>query len=136
MHAEDLLVNDSRNRETVEAIGKGLPQLDIVASLALVVETIDSIDASAFVVTAKDEEVLGILDLIGQQQTDGFERLLSSIDVISQKQVVGLRRELTILEKAQQVVVLAMNVTFSVGPKFNFVVSRIQTVRNDVVFPK
>ena len=112
MHAENLLINDGSNGEAVEAVRKRLPELHVVATLALIVETVDTIDASAFVVTAKDEEVLGVLDFVGQQQTDRFERLLSSIDVISQKQVVGLRGELTILEQAQQIVVLAVNITF------------------------
>jgi hypothetical protein len=31
VHAKDLLVNDRRNGEAVEAVGKGLPQLDAVA---------------------------------------------------------------------------------------------------------
>lgn len=38
MAAEDLLVDDGGNRQTVEAVGERFPQLDVVASLALVVE--------------------------------------------------------------------------------------------------
>ena len=38
MHAEDLLVNDGRNRQTVEVVRKRLPKLDVVSSLALVVK--------------------------------------------------------------------------------------------------
>lgn len=34
VHCEDLLVDDSRNGETVEAVGKSLPELDVVATLA------------------------------------------------------------------------------------------------------
>jgi hypothetical protein len=34
VHREDLLVDDGGNRKTVEAIGKGLPELDVVASFA------------------------------------------------------------------------------------------------------
>lgn len=67
MHCEDLLVDDCRNGQAVEAICKGLPQLDVISSLALVVETIDSVDRSAFMVATQDEEVLGIFDLVGEQ---------------------------------------------------------------------
>ena len=41
MHGEDLLVDDGGNWEAVEAVGKGLPELDVVSSLALVVEAVD-----------------------------------------------------------------------------------------------
>lgn len=72
VHGEDLLVNDSSNGETVEAVGEGLPKLDVVSTLALVVETVDTVDGSTLVVAAQNEEVLGILDLVGQQQADCF----------------------------------------------------------------
>jgi len=38
----------------------------------LVIEAIDTIDAGAFVVAAEQKEVLGIFDLIREQQTDCF----------------------------------------------------------------
>jgi hypothetical protein len=34
VHGEDLLVNDSSDWQTVEAVGKGLPQLDVVTTFA------------------------------------------------------------------------------------------------------
>lgn len=34
MATEDLLVDDGGHRQTVETVGEGLPQLDVVASLA------------------------------------------------------------------------------------------------------
>ena len=44
MHGEDLLINDGGNGQAVEAVGEGLPQLDVVSSLALIVETVDAVD--------------------------------------------------------------------------------------------
>lgn len=67
MHGEDFLINDCRDRKAVETISKGLPQLDIIPSLALIVETIDSVDGGTFVVAAKDEEVFRIFDLICEE---------------------------------------------------------------------
>ena len=64
MHGEDLLVDDGRNRQAVEAIGESLPQLDVVPPLALIVEAVDTVDRSALVVSAKDEEVLRVFDLV------------------------------------------------------------------------
>lgn len=34
VHGEDLFINDRGNRQTVEAIGKSLPELDVITSLA------------------------------------------------------------------------------------------------------
>jgi hypothetical protein len=65
VHCEDLLVDDCCNRQAVEAISKRLPQLDIVPSLALIVEAIDTVDGGAFVIATQDEEVFGIFDLVG-----------------------------------------------------------------------
>ena len=44
MHREDLLIDDCSNGQAVEAVGKGLPQLDVVSALALVVETVYAVD--------------------------------------------------------------------------------------------
>ena len=67
MHGENLFVNNSRNGQAVEAVGESLPQLDIVSSLAFVVETIDTVDRSALVVATQDEEVLGVLNLVRKE---------------------------------------------------------------------
>lgn len=61
-------------------------------------------------VATQDEEVFGVLDLVGQQQADGLERLLSTVDVVTEEEVVGLRGEAAVLEQPQQVVVLAVDV--------------------------
>ena len=111
MHGEDLLVNDGGNGQAVEAVGKCLPQLDVVASLALIVETVDAVDGGTLVVAAQDEEVLGVLDLVGQEKADGLEGLLATVDVVTEEEVVGLRWESTVLEETEEVVVLAVNVT-------------------------
>lgn len=115
MHGEDLLVNDGGNGQAVEAIGKCLPQLDVVATLALVVKAVDAVDGRALVVTPQDEEVLGILDLVGQEQADGLERLLAAIYVVAKEEVVGLGREAAILEEAKQVVILPMDIAANLG---------------------
>jgi hypothetical protein len=52
VHREDLLVDDCGDRQAVEAVRKCLPQLDVVAPLAFVVEAVDAVDAGALVVSA------------------------------------------------------------------------------------
>ena len=111
VHSEDLLVDNGGNGEAVEAVGKGLPQLDVVPPLALVVEAVDPVDRGALVVAAQDEEVLGVLDLVGEEEADGLERLLASVDVVAQEEVVCFRREPTIFEQTEEVIILAVDVT-------------------------
>ena len=110
MHGEDLLIDDSGDRKAVEAVRESLPQLDVVATLALIVETVDAVDGCAFVISSQNEEVLGVLDLVCQQEADGLEGLLATVDVIAEEKVVGLWREAAVLEKTEQVVVLSMDV--------------------------
>lgn len=73
MHRENFLVNDCCNRQAVEAIGECLPQLDIIPSLAFIVEPIYAVDRCTLVVPSQDEEVLWILDLVREKQADGFK---------------------------------------------------------------
>ena len=49
-------------------------------------------------VTAEDEEVFRVLDLVGEQQADGLEGLLASVDVVAQEEVIGLWGEPAVLE--------------------------------------
>ena len=98
VHADNFVVDEGGNRHAVEAILELLPDADGVATLAFVVETIDTIDLTALVVASQEEEVLLELHLVCEEQNDGLQRVLSTVDVIAQKEVVGLRREPAILE--------------------------------------
>jgi len=83
MATEDLLVDNSGDRQAVEAIREGLPELDVVSPLAFIVETVYPVYAGALVIAAQQKEILRILDLVCQQQTYRFQRLLASIDVVT-----------------------------------------------------
>lgn len=111
MTAEDLFINNGGNWQTVKAVSESLPQFNVVSPFALIIESIDAVDGGALVVTTQQEEVLGILNLVGQQQANGLQRLLATIYVISKKQVVGFWGESSIFKQPQQVIVLAVNVT-------------------------
>ena len=82
-----------------------------VEKLTLVVEAVNAIDTCALVVAAQDEEVLRVLDLVGQKKANSFQRLLSTINVVTKEKVVGLGRESAVLEETQKIVVLAMDIT-------------------------
>ena len=111
VHGEDLLINDSGNGQAVEAVGKCLPKLDVVSSLALIVEAIDAVDRGAFVVAAEDEEVFRVLDLVGKEQADSLQGLLATIYVVTKEEVVGLRRKASVLEQPKEIVVLTVDIT-------------------------
>jgi hypothetical protein len=87
-------------------------KFQIFVGLTFVIETIDAVDTCTLMVATKDEEVLGVLDLVGEEQTDSLERLLSTIDIVAKEQVVCLWWEASIFEQSEQVVVLAVYVTY------------------------
>ena len=55
----------------------------------LVVEAVDAVDRGALVVAAQQEEVLRVLDLVGQQQADALQPVRSAVNVVA---AVGGRR--------------------------------------------
>ena len=61
-------------------------------------------------VAAQDEEVLGVLDLVGEQQADRLEGLFAAVDVVAEEEVVCFGWEAAVLEQSQQVVVLSVDV--------------------------
>lgn len=49
-------------------------------------------------VAPEDKEVLGVLDLVREEEADGLETLLAPVDVVAQEEVVGFGREAAVLE--------------------------------------
>jgi hypothetical protein len=90
VHADDFVVDHRAARETVEGVAELLPHLDREPAAALVVKTVDAIDARALVVPSKKEEVLRVLDLIREQEANNFQRLLSSIHIVAEEKIIGL----------------------------------------------
>ena len=70
------------------------------SELTLIVKAVYPIDAGTLVVPSQQKEVLGILDLVRQQQADGLQRLLTSVHVVTKEQVVGLRGEAPVLKQS------------------------------------
>jgi hypothetical protein len=111
MHGKDLLVDDGCDGQAVEAIGKGFPQLDVVSSFALVVEAVDAVDGRALVVAAQYEEILGVLDLVCEQQADCLQRLFASVYIVAKEEVICFRWKAAIFEETQKIIILTVNVT-------------------------
>ena len=98
VHADNFVVDEGGNRHAVEAILELLPDADGVATLAFVVETIDTIDLTALVVASQEEEVLLKLDFVCEEQDDGLKGVLSSVDIVTEEQIVSFRREAAIFK--------------------------------------
>jgi len=73
MHAQNLLINNCGNWQTVEAICEWFPEFDVVSSLTFIIEAVDSVDAGTLMVTSQKEEVLRILDLVSKKKTDSLK---------------------------------------------------------------
>jgi hypothetical protein len=84
--------------------------------LTFIVEAVDAVDRRALVVSSENEEVLGVLNFVRQEQADGFERLLATVDIVAKEEVVSSRGEAAVLEQAKQVVILAVDVAYSPEP--------------------
>lgn len=52
MATKDFLVHNGRDRKTIEAVGEGLPKLDIKTPFAFVVEPVDPVNTGALVVAS------------------------------------------------------------------------------------
>ena len=113
MHAEDLLINQGGYGQAVEHITEDAPESDRVAALALIIETVDSIDLGTLVIASKQEEILRILDFVAKEKANSFDGLLSTVNVVSEEEVVGLGREATVLKDPKQIVVLSVHITYN-----------------------
>ena len=109
--AEDLPSYNRGNGQGVERIHKGLPNLDVAPSLTLVVEAVDACDVGTLVVPAQEEEVLGVADLVAEEQENCLQTLFAAVDVVTKEEEVAVGWEAAHLKHADQVGVLAVHVT-------------------------
>lgn len=61
-------------------------------------------------VSPEEEEVLRVLNLVGEHETDAFDWLFSSVNVVTEEKVVLVARVSAVLKELDQVRELAMNV--------------------------
>lgn len=91
MHANDFVVNDGSARQAIEGVTELLPHFDREATTALVVKSVDAINACAFVISSQEKEILRILNFVGKQKADNFQRLFATVDIVTEEQIVRLR---------------------------------------------
>ena len=63
-----------------------------------IVKAVNSVDGGTFMISAKDEKVFGVLDLVCEEKTNCLERLFAPIDIVAEKEVVCFWGKTTILE--------------------------------------
>lgn len=83
MHADDLVVDEGGHWQAVETLREHLPELYVESSFAFIVESVDPVDGRALMIASEQEEVLGILDFVGQEQADGFDVVFASVDIVA-----------------------------------------------------
>ena len=118
VHAEDFVINQCCYGHAIEDVLELFPDANWVATLALVIETVDTVDLAALVVTSQQKEVLLELDLVGQQQDNGLKWVFAAIDVVAKEQVVGLGWEASILEETEEIWELSVSITWTISKKF------------------
>lgn len=90
MQAENLILDDSGNREVLEKVSEHFPnQVCSVFSEALIIKAIELVDLSVFVISSEDGDSIRPLDLEEEDVEKGFDAIESPIDVIAQEQIVG-----------------------------------------------
>lgn len=110
MHAQDFLVNQRSNGQAVEAISESFPNSDVEPPFAFIIEPVNSVNRGALVISPQQEKVLRVLDLVSQEEADGFEGLFATIYVVAEEEVVRLWWEAAVLEKPEQVEELPVHV--------------------------
>ncbi len=71
-------------------------------------------------VPAQQEEVLRVLDLVGQQEADGLDGLPSAVHVVAEEEVVGVGRVPGLVEVPEEVAELPVDVTDHVDRRLQF----------------
>ena len=111
MHTQDFFINHCGYGQTIEGFSEYLPETDTEAALALIIESIDSVDRCTFMVSSKEEKVVRVLDFVSKQKAYSLYALFSSVHIVSKEQVVCMWWKTTILKQPQQVWKLTMYVT-------------------------
>jgi hypothetical protein len=91
MHADNLVVNNGRARQTVKGITKLFPYFDTEAATAFIVESIYAVDPCTLVISSKNKKVFGILDFVREEQGDNFNGLLTAIHIVAKEEIVRLQ---------------------------------------------
>mmetsp|Transcript_31876 Transcript_31876/g.38009 ORF Transcript_31876/g.38009 Transcript_31876/m.38009 type:complete len:86 (-) Transcript_31876:720-977(-) len=85
MHTNNLIINDRTTGQTIKGTAVTLPEFDGIPTAAFIVESVYAVDGGAFVVSAEDEEIFGVFDLVGEEEGDYFEGLFAAVYVVAEE---------------------------------------------------
>jgi hypothetical protein len=66
VHADNFIINDGTAGQAVECIAKLLPHFDGKSATALIVESVNAINARSLVISPQQKEILRVLDFVGK----------------------------------------------------------------------
>ena len=109
--AEYLSRDQGSQRQVVECVVEVFPGSGTAVLLDdLIVETVDGCDLPGLVVSPEQDDVLGILHLIAEQQLDGLYRVVAPVDKIPYKNILVGWQFAPHLEELKHVKKLSMDV--------------------------
>jgi hypothetical protein len=83
MHAKDSVFDQRSYRKIIKQVAKLLPNFVTVSLSTFCIKSVDSVYHCRLVISSKKKEVLGELDFVSKEQTNGFYVLIASVNVIS-----------------------------------------------------
>ena len=91
MEAEDLVVDESGEREVVKEVGEVLPDIGVaVLAEALVIEAVHLSNLARFVVAAENGDAGGVSDLECDEEGNGLDGVVSTVNIVAWWRLVGL----------------------------------------------
>lgn len=112
MNAEELVINDGSQRQSIKSSHDCFINIQGILVIALETEREMLGKVSTFVITAQEINLVGIVQLEGQEVDEAFDRKVAAIDVVT-KEKEGFVGWLGAgyLEHFNQIIVLTMNIT-------------------------
>lgn len=91
--AEDFSVDECSEGQVVEGVVEVLPGRGAAVLLDdFVVEAVDCGDLPGFVVPPQENDVLGVLNLVAEEQLDGLDRVVAPVHKITDEYVPAARQ--------------------------------------------
>lgn len=88
VHAENLVLDDCCDRQVVEGVHKPVPRVVTpVFSINFIVKAVVFCCETTFMVTPQKSNLVGVLDLVGKQESDGLNTVVAPVHVVAQEEI-------------------------------------------------
>jgi hypothetical protein len=99
------------NWQIFEGICNCLPKFNVEFSLALVIEAIDLVQVTGFMITSEEKEVERKFDFVCHEETVALEGSFASVYVVSQEKIIAISRLSHFAKNREEIVVLSMDIS-------------------------